>query len=132
MPTGDNAAVRSGRILGAVERQTRLANETSHRPWPLPGEPWLEAQTRLDVLLAYWPVELAELARLLPPELAADAFEGQAWAGVSACRIAGLRIRGLPPLPGLSSFPQLELVACVTAGGRPGLWVFSLELPKQV
>lgn len=122
----------SGGILETVARQARVATEAAHRPWPLPEQPWLQAQTRHDVLLAHWPVALDALARVLPPELAVDAFDGRAWAGVAAYRVSGLRVRGLPPLPGLSSFPQLEVFACVTAGGRPGTWVFSLELPKQV
>src|SRR4051794_41456244 len=93
--------------LQTAGRQARAAGAASSRPGPLPEEPWLQAQTRRDVLLAYWPVPLDGLARLLPPELAADMFDGQAWAGVSAHQVTALRVRGLPPLPGLSSFPQL-------------------------
>lgn len=119
-------------MLEAVARQARVAEEIAHRPWPLPEAPWMQAQTRRDVLLAHWPVELDRLARLLPPELAADTFDGQAWAGVAAYRVTGLRVRGLPPLPGLSTFLQLEVFACVTAGDRPGVWLFSLEVPNGV
>jgi hypothetical protein len=117
-------------ILDTVARQARAAVETAHRPWPLPEAPWAQAQTRRDVLLAYWPVALGELARLLPPELAVDTFGGEAWLGISAYRVTGLRVRGLPPLPGLSSFPQLEVFACVTLDDRPGVWLCSLETPK--
>jgi uncharacterized protein YqjF (DUF2071 family) len=48
------------------------------------------------VLLAFWPVELGELARLLPPEVAVDTYDGSAWAGIGAYRVSGLRLRGLP------------------------------------
>ena len=121
--------------LGALEamaRQTRVAADVSRRPWPLPEGPWSQAQTRRDVLLAHWRVELDELARLLPPELPVDTFEGEAWLGIAAYRVESLRLRGLPPLPGLSSFPQLEVSTYVAVGDRPGLWYFSLEVPKQL
>jgi uncharacterized protein YqjF (DUF2071 family) len=117
-------------ILDTLARQQQLVDEVAERPWPLPQGPWLEAQTRRDALLAFWRVEPDELARLLPPEVAVDAHDASAWAGIGACRVAGLRLRGLPPLLGLSSFPQVEAAACVTAGDRPGLWLFSLEVPK--
>jgi uncharacterized protein YqjF (DUF2071 family) len=119
-------------ILDTLVRQQQLVDDVAGRPWPLPEGPWLEAQTRRDVLLAFWPVELGELARLLPPEVAVDTYEGSAWAGIGAYRVSGLRLRGLPPLPGLSSFPQVEVAACVTAGDRPGVWLFSLEVPNGV
>ena len=118
--------------LDAIARQSRLVAEVSHRPWPLPEAPWSQAQTRRDVLLAHWRVELDELARLLPPELPVDTFEGEAWLGIAAYRVESLRVRGLPPLPGLSSFPQLEVCTYVAVGDRPGLWYFSLEVPKQL
>jgi uncharacterized protein YqjF (DUF2071 family) len=124
--------MREEGLLATAARQARTVDDVSGRPWPLPENPWLEAQTRLDVLLAFWPVDHDRLERLLPPELTADEFDRQFWVGVSAYRVTALRVRGLPPLPGLSAFPQLELVACVTAGGRPGLWVFSLEIGKPL
>src|SRR5436190_20585156 len=124
-----NESVTMAGILDMLARQQRLVDDVADRPWPLPQGPWLEAQTRRDVLLAFWPVELGELACLLPPEVAADAHDGCAWMGIGAYRVTGLRLRGLPPLPGLSSFPQVEVAACVTAGDRPGLWLCSLEVP---
>lgn len=119
-------------FLENLVRQAKAAEDVAHRPWPLPDRPWAQAQTREDVLLAHWPVRLEHLARLLPPELAADAWEGEAWVAIAAYRVTALRVRGLPPLPGLSSFPQLEIAALVTVGDRPGLWLFSLEVTKSL
>ena len=118
--------------LDAIARQTRAAADVSRRPWPLPDGPWSQAQTRRDVLLVHWRVELDALARLLPPELPLDTHEGEAWLGIAAYRVESLRVRGLPPLPGLSSFPQLEVSTYVAVGDRPGLWYFSLEVTKQL
>jgi uncharacterized protein YqjF (DUF2071 family) len=110
-------------ILDSVTRQLDLA-EKSQGGWAL-------AETRRDVLLAHWPVALDALARQLPPELAVDTFEGEAWLGLVACRLEALRLRGLPPLPGLSSGPQLEVCTYVSVDGRPGTWLFSVDRGKQ-
>jgi uncharacterized protein YqjF (DUF2071 family) len=110
-------------VLDSVSRQLDLADESAAG--------WAIAETRRDVLLAHWPVPLDALARQLPPELAVDTFEGEAWLGIVACRLEALRIRGLPPLPGLSSGPQLEVCTYVSLDGKPGLWLFSVERSKQ-
>jgi uncharacterized protein len=36
-------------------------------------------------------------------------------------------VRGLPPLPGLSTFPELNVRTYVTRDGKPGIWFFTLE-----
>jgi uncharacterized protein YqjF (DUF2071 family) len=119
-------------MLDTVARQARITADVSHRPWPLPGTPWAQAQTRRDVLLAHWRVPIDVLARLLPAEVAADTFDGEAWLSIAAYRVAGLRVRGLPPVPGFSSFPQLEVATPVTVDGYPGLWLFQIESTKQL
>ncbi len=114
--------------LTASVRQALAAEEVSHRPWPMPDGHWLQGQTLEDVLFAHWRVEPAALARLLPPELAVDTFDGEAWLGVVALRVTNLRLRGLPPLPGLSSFAELNVRTYVSLGDRPGIWFFSLTV----
>jgi uncharacterized protein YqjF (DUF2071 family) len=111
-------------VVAAISRQLQLAEESA--------DGWTIAETRRDVLLAHWPVALDALARQLPPGLPVDTFEGEAWLGLVACRLEALRVRGLPPLPGLSSGPQLEACTYVSVGGRPGLWLFSVDRGKQV
>jgi uncharacterized protein YqjF (DUF2071 family) len=124
--------VEDGGMLETVARQARVARDASGRPWPLPGGEWAIAETRRDVLLAHWRVDLAGVARQLPPELPVDLFEGEAWLGLTACSLEGLRARGLPPLPGLSSGPQLEIYTYVALDDRPGLWAVSLDRAGQL
>ena len=111
-------------VLDSVSRQLALAEESDGG--------WTIAETRRDVILAHWPIALEAVARQLPPDLPVDTFEGEAWLGVVACRLEALRVRGLPPLPGLSSGPQLEVCTYVSVGERPGIWLFSLDRTKQV
>ncbi len=113
-------------FLGAAARQAHVLEETSHRPWPPPDRPWVHAQTRRDLLLAHWRVGLSELARLLPPGLPLDTFDGEAWLGIIPFRLTNLRLRGLPPVPGLA-FRQLDIRTYVTLDGKPGSWLFSVD-----
>ena len=53
-----------------------------HRPYPVPARPWFMFQCWLDVLFAHWPVPVAALQPHIPPSLAIDLFEGQAWLGI--------------------------------------------------
>jgi uncharacterized protein len=115
-------------FLETVARQGQLVTDVGHRPWPLPDGPWAQAQTPRGVLLAHWPVPHDELARTVPPELSVDTFDGEAWLGLVAYRLTQLRLRGLPPIPGLSSLLQVEVRTYVTLDDRPGIWLCSLEV----
>lgn len=100
---------------------------TAHRPWPLPQRPWIMYQRWERLLFAHWPVDVAQLRARVPPPLVIDLHEGQAWLSVAAFAIEGLRGRGLPPLPGTSSFPEFNVRTYVRYGDKPGVWFFSLD-----
>lgn len=98
-----------------------------HRPWPLPSRPWIGRQKWLDLLFAHWPVPAAALRPLVPPALEVQQFEGTSWVGVVPFRMAGVTFRGLPSLPWVSAFPELNLRLYVEHAGRPGVWFLSLD-----
>lgn len=85
------------------------------------------AQTWHDLLFAHWPVEQLLLRSLVPPELPLDTFDGQCWIAVAPFRMTGIRARGLPPMPGTSRFPELNVRTYVTYQGKPGVYFFSLD-----
>jgi uncharacterized protein len=88
------------------------------------------AQTWEQLLFAHWPVPADQL--LVPAGLRLDTFEGSAWLGVTPFRLTGLRLRGTLPLPGISSFLELNVRTYVTAGGKPGIWFFSLDASSRL
>lgn len=90
------------------------------------------AQTWRDLLFAHWTVETEALRLLVPAGLELDTFEGQAWIGVVPFRMTGIRPRGLPPLPWLSAFPELNVRTYVTVGGKPGVCFFSLDAANPI
>jgi uncharacterized protein YqjF (DUF2071 family) len=118
--------------LEAVARQAGTLQHAGHRPWPLPEGPWLQGQTWDDLAFLHWRVDPDELRRLLPGSVELDLHEGEAWLGVTPFLLTHLRLRGLPPLPGVSTFPELNVRTYVTRDGKPGIWFFSLDAANVV
>jgi uncharacterized protein YqjF (DUF2071 family) len=116
-----------GSVVRSIRCQQATLSETAHRPWPLPDGPWLMGQSWLDLLFAHWPVEPSALERVVPAELPLDLYDGSAWIGITPFRVEGLRLRGTPPLPGVSSFPELNVRTYVTVDGKPGIFFHSLD-----
>jgi uncharacterized protein YqjF (DUF2071 family) len=79
------------------------------------------------LLFMHWRVDADTLRELLPEQLPLDTLDGEAWLGVTPFRVSGFRLRGLPPAPVLSSFPETNVRTYVTYEGKPGIWFFSLD-----
>jgi uncharacterized protein YqjF (DUF2071 family) len=121
-------------VLDAVPtavRQAGVTKEVAHRPWPLREAPWVMAQTWDHLLFAHWPVDPGQIERQIPDGLALDRFDGRAWLGITPFALDSLRVRGVPPLPYLSDFLELNVRTYVTAGGKPGIWFFSLDASSR-
>jgi len=103
-----------------------------HRPWPLPREPWVMEQTWHDLLFAHWPLSPETLRPLVPAQLPLDTYDGQCWVGVVPFWMSGVRPRGIPPIAGLSRFPELNVRTYVTLAGKPGVYFFSLDATNPV
>src|SRR5262249_14421600 len=63
---------------------------------------------------------------------ALDTFDGSAWIGVVPFRMSGIRHRICPPVPGTSAFVELNVRTYVTAGGKAGVWFFSLDAASRL
>ena len=118
-------ARQPSRIDPALER-------IDHRPWPLPARPWSWQQSWQQLLFAHWPLPAASLRPLVPPELEIDEFEGTSWVGVVPFWMSRVGRRPLPPLPWLSTFPELNLRLYVRHGDKPGVWFLSLDAGNPV
>ena len=102
---------------------------TSHKPRPLPSGRWLMRQRWNDLLFAHWPVPAASIAPLVPEGLQVDTFQGSAWLGVMPFWMDRIKVRGIPPIPGARSFPDLSLRTYVREEktGTPGVYCLSLD-----
>ena len=80
-----------------------------------------------DLLFAHWPIPVNLMRPLVPPQLNLDLYDHQAWVGVVPFWMSGVRGRGLPAIPALSRFPELNVRTYVSFGGKPGVYFFSLD-----
>jgi uncharacterized protein YqjF (DUF2071 family) len=119
-------------FLDTSMRQVASLERLEHRPWPLPRKPWTMGQSWNDLLFAHWRVEPELLRAHVPDGLELDLFDGAAWIGVTPFRVEGLRLRGLLPLPRVSSFLELNVRTYVTAQDKPGIWFFSLDASSRL
>ena len=120
---------RAGAALGlrVTGFDRGIFERTGHRPWPMPGGPWIMTQTWNDLLFAHWPVDAAGLRTLVPAGFELDLFNGSAWIGVVPFHMTNVAPRFVPALPWVSAFPELNVRTYVTVGGKPGVYFFSLD-----
>ena len=109
-----------------------IFRETAHRPWPMPTSPWIMTQTWHDLLFAHWPVAVDALQSLVPPGFTIDTFDHQAWVGVVPFHMTNVAPRGIPALPWVSAFPELNVRTYVTVKGTPGVYFFSLDAGNSI
>jgi hypothetical protein len=85
------------------------------------------------LLFLHWEVPAEELARLLPPGLTLDTYEGRAFVGLVPFTMKGVRPAGLPPFPPLSDFHETNVRTYVHREGKdPGVWFFSLDAANRI
>ena len=99
---------------------------------PILPLPRILRQTWLNLSFLHWAVAPGSIAHLYPPDTEPDTFEGSSFVGVVPFRMAGVRMRGTPAIPGLSRFPELNVRTYVVRDGKPGVWFFSLDAASAV
>jgi hypothetical protein len=82
-----------------------------------------------DLLFAHWPVPAAQVAALLPEGLEVDTFHGSAWLGIVPFWLERIKMRGMPAIPGVRRFPDLNVRTYVhdRYTGTPGIYCFSID-----
>jgi uncharacterized protein YqjF (DUF2071 family) len=80
-----------------------------------------------DLLFAHWPISPELMRKIVPPQLPLDLYDGKCWVGVVPFWMSGVRPRAIPPLLGLSKFPELNVRTYVTLENKPGVYFFSLD-----
>src|SRR5215472_187106 len=117
----------------AASRQARTLRSVGHRPFPLPESRWTLGQTWEHVFMAHWAVPTADVRALVPDELEIEEHDGSAWLSVVFFRVRALRARGVLPVPGISSFLQLNIRTYVRGpDGLPGVWFFSIDASSRL
>jgi uncharacterized protein len=104
-----------------------ILNEIGHRPWPMPDGPWVMTQTWHDLLFAHWPVDAGALREQIPSAFDLDMFDGTAWLAIVPFHMTNVAPRGVPSLPWISEFPELNVRTYVRVNEKPGIYFFSLD-----
>ncbi len=98
-----------------------------------PAGPCLGYQSWHRLLFAHWKVPAAAVQSRLPRGLFVDTHRGDAYLGLVPFFMQRVRPRGLPPLPRLSWFLELNVRTYVfDAEGRAGVWFFSLDCNQSL
>ena len=85
------------------------------------------------LLFLHWEVSPADLQTMLPPGLTVDLHDGKAWVGLIPFTLSGVRPVMMPPLPGVSTFHEVNVRTYVRArNGDPGVWFFSLDASSSI
>ena len=69
---------------------------------------------------------------MVPAEFEIDLYDGEPWIGVVPFEMSGVRLRGLPPIPVVSYFQELNLRTYVRYRGRLGVYFFSLDANQRM
>jgi uncharacterized protein len=109
-----------------------VVKKTEHRPWPMPAAPWLMTQSWHNLLFAHWRVDVSQLRRFVPTLFELDLFNDEAWLGVVPFYMTNVGLRGVPLVPWLSSFPELNVRTYVRVANRPGVYFFSLDAGRRL
>lgn len=109
-----------------------VIDQDGHRPWPAPTSPWIMTQSWHDLLFAHWPVDKVRLASLIPRSLDLDLYDGEAWLGVVPFHMTNVAPRGVPSLPWVSAFPELNVRTYVRVDEKPGVYFFSLDAGSAI
>lgn len=104
-----------------------ILDVVAHRPWEMPTRPWVMTQTWLNLLFAHWRIDRQAVRALVPDALELDLFDGDAWVGVVPFYMTNVAPRGVPAMPWVSEFPELNVRTYVRLDGKPGVYFFSLD-----
>jgi uncharacterized protein YqjF (DUF2071 family) len=116
----------------ARQRYGAVAQRRERSPIPTPAGHWIQGQRWEDLLFCNWPVSVEAVRHLVPAELEIDTAEGSAWISVVPMWMEDAHFYRLPPLPFISTFPEVNLRTYVRADGVPGVWFLSLDTESRI
>lgn len=86
-----------------------------------------------ELAFIHWRIDARAVQEKLPPGLTVDQFDNSAWVGLVPFRMRSIRPKGLPALPWLSYFLEMNVRTYVfDQNGRPGVWFFSLDCNQPI
>lgn len=106
---------------------TDILAGVSHRPYPLPSGPWRYYQEWNQALFLHWAIPAELLRPLVPPRLHLDTFDQRAYVSLVAFSMQHIRPKGLPALPFISDFPEINVRTYVQQDAYQGVYFLNIE-----
>ncbi|MFC7063271.1 YqjF family protein [Halobacillus seohaensis] len=91
------------------------------------NRPWMMRQRWEHLLFMHQPASKQLLKLNLPPMLELDTFDGEAWIGIIPFQVSDWRLRGMPAIPYLKSYLEVNVRTYVKHQGVSGVYFFSLD-----
>jgi uncharacterized protein YqjF (DUF2071 family) len=89
--------------------------------------PWVMTQRWNDLLFLHYALAPEVLRPLVPEVFALDTYQQRAWISITPFWINHLRPPGIPSLPWVSHFSEINVRTYVTFANKPGVYFFSLD-----
>ncbi len=89
--------------------------------------PWVMTQRWNDLLFLHYEMAPEKLRALVPEVLTLDTYQQRAWVSITPFWMNHLRPPGVPSLPYISHFSEINVRTYVTFNGKPGVYFFSLD-----
>jgi len=83
-----------------------------------------------DLAYIHFRYSVEEVAKVLPAGLEVDVCDGSAWVGLIPFSMRGIGVPGLPAVPYLGSFAEINVRTYVRHNGVPGVWFCSLDINR--
>lgn len=109
-----------------------LLSQVAHRPYPPDDRRWVMHMTWHDLAFFHWPVPPGALRPLVPEGLEVDTYDGRAWLGIIPFWMTNVRMRGLPAVPTVGRFEEINVRTYVTDGKKAGVWFLSLDAHSRL
>lgn len=91
------------------------------------GRPVVGYQRWHEILMLHWEVPPAAVRPLVARGVELDLFDGRAYVSVTPFTMRRARLRGMPPLPFIAVFHELNVRTYVRVDGVAGVWFLSLD-----
>jgi uncharacterized protein YqjF (DUF2071 family) len=98
----------------------------------MPEASWRWQQVWHDLLFIHWPVPADLLRPLVPAPLSIDERGGSAWLSLVPFHMSKVTLRGVPALPWLSAFAEMNLRTYVTVEQKPGVWFLRMDAARAL
>lgn len=90
---------------------------------------WIGFQHWEHLIFLHWAVDPQLLSGTVPnhPDIQMDTYNGMAWLSLVGFSVSNCRLRYIPPIPGLSSFAELNLRTYIQYKGSPGVVFLNID-----